>query len=50
MELTNWIDLIIAGLWILIAVMNSRDFDAKSLVIWLATILIMLFVVRNFTR
>jgi hypothetical protein len=33
--------------WILIAIMSSIDFDAKSIVLWLATLSIIILVIQS---
>ena len=50
MNLINMLDLTIAGLWVLISIIHSRDFDNKSSTIWMATMVIILFVIRNILR
>ena len=35
-----WVELIIIVMWIAIAILMSYDFDSKSLIIWIATTMI----------
>ena len=37
-----WMNIAKIIMWIFIAILNSRDFDSKSIIIWLATVAIIL--------